>query len=184
MQLMKFLFGLVLVQIITLILVQLSPNGIGKGGLLRLAIPLFFISLLVAFWFASLCDYHHKDEVDRVKSSFAEEREKLKVNAERAKTRVVKQAQKEIAREAQMTHAKANFKVGAAFAGVLGVGVLFVIAQMMTVGLLTIATAGGALGGYIWRGKRMQNQLLVNNKKNLKVIESKPLRFKLPFQRK
>ncbi|MBU1667294.1 hypothetical protein KKC13_02680 [bacterium] len=177
MQLIKFLFGIILVQLVTVVLVILLPNELDTTGLLRLAIPLFFMALMVAFWFASLSAHHRKDEVEKVKSSFAQEREKLKVNAERAKTRVVKQAQKDIAKEARTTHAKANFKVGAAFAGVLGVGALFVFAQMMTVGLLTIAAAGGAMGGYYWRGKRIENQFLDNKNSNIKVLESKPSRF-------
>lgn len=170
-----------MVQLGTVVLVVLSPNELDTAGFLRLAIPLFFMALMVAFWFASLSAYHRKDEVEKVKSSFAQERETLKVNAERDKTRVVKQAQKDIAKEARNTHAKANFKVGASFAGVLGVGALFVFAQMMTAGLLTIAVTAGAMGGYYWRGKRVENQLLENKRPDSKVIESKPSRFQLPF---
>lgn len=163
---------------------MLSPNELDTVAMLRLGIPLFFMSLMLAFWFASLSAHHRKDEVEKVKSSFAEEREKLKVNAERAKTRVVKQAQQDIAKEAKVTHAKANFKVGAAFAGVLGVGALFVFAQMMTAGLLTIAAASGVIGGYYWRGKKMENKLLENKRQDVQVIESNFSRFNLPFKKK
>jgi len=183
-QLIKFLLGIILVQLVTVVLVMLSPSELDMIGVLRLSIPLFFISLMVSFWFTSLSAYHSKDEVEKVKSSFAQEREELKVNAERDKTRVVKEAQKDIAKEARTTHAKANFKVGAAFAGVLGVGALFVFAQMMTVGLLTMVAAGGAMGGYYWRGKRIENQLLEHKNSKLKIIESKPSRFNLPFKGK
>jgi hypothetical protein len=104
-----------------------------------------------------------------MKDSFAKEREDIKVKAERAKTRIVKQAQKDIAKEATITHAKANFKVGASFAGVMGVGALFVFAQMVTAGLLTMTAAGGAIGGYYWRGKRIET----NRLKELEVIDTK-----------
>lgn len=181
---MKFFFGIILVQLITIVLVMLSPSEWDSVGLLRLVIPLFFISLTVAFWFASLSEHHRKDEIEKVKSSFAQEREQLKVHAQQAQIRVVKQAQKDIAKEARTTHAKANFKVGAAFAGVLGVGALFVFAQMMTVGLLTMVAAGGAMGGYYWRGKRVENQISNNKRQNIHVIESTPSRFKIPFKRK
>ena len=164
MQLLKFLFSIILVQVLTATLVLLSINNLEGMGLVRLLIPLFFIALVVALWFSSLSGHHHRDELEKVKSGFAQEREKLKVNAERAKTRVVKQAQKDIAHEARTTHAKANFKVGAAFAGVLGVGVLFVFAQMITAGLLTLSALGGAVGGYYWRGKRMKEKELLEKK--------------------
>lgn len=186
MQLFKFLLGIILVQIATVVLVVLSPDVLQGEGLVRLAIPLLFIALMVAFWFTSLAEHYRKDAVEKTKSSFAKEREKLRVNAERAKTRVVKQAQKDIAKEAKNTHAKANFKVGAAFAGVLGVGALFVFAQLLTVGLLTMSAAGGAMGGYYWRGKRMAKKQLVDNQQTdtkVKMIESKPSVFKLPFKK-
>ncbi len=184
MQLFKFLLGIVLVQIATVVLVVLSPDQLQGEALVRLAIPLLFISLMVAFWFTSLAEHYRKDSVEKVKSSFAKERENLRVNAERAKTRVVKQAQQDIAKEAKTTHAKANFKVGAAFAGVLGVGALFVFAQLLTAGLLTMSAAGGAMGGYYWRGKKAtKKQLAESTPANLKVIGSKSSAFKLPFRK-
>ncbi len=175
MQVFKFLMGIVLVQLITVVLFMLSPDSLDETALLRLIVPLFFISLMVAFWFSSLVENFKKDAVEKVKEGFLKERENLLVKAERAKTRVVKQAQKEIAKEAKVTHAKANFKVGAAFAGVLGIGALFVFAQMITVGLMVMTATGGAMGGYIWRGKRLENQNIkeIAVSKNFKVIETK-----------
>ena len=184
MQLFKFLLGIILVQIATVVLVVLSPDELQGEALVRLAIPLLFISLMVAFWFTSLAEHYRKDAIEKVKSNFAKERENLRVNAERAKTRVVKQAQQDIAKEAKTTHAKANFKVGAAFAGVLGVGALFVFAQLLTAGLLTMSAAGGAIGGYYWRGKKIaKKQLAESPPTNLKVIDSKSSTFKLPFRK-
>ena len=51
----------------------------------------------------------------------------------------------------------------------MGVGALFVFAQMVTAGLLTMTAAGGAIGGYYWRGKRIEGQRL----KELEVIDTK-----------
>ncbi len=169
MQVLKFLLGIVLVQVVTALLIYLSPNELDEMSLLRLVIPLFFVALMVAFWFSSLSAHFKKDTEYKMSSKFAKEREALKVKAEQAKTRVVKQAQKEIANEAKVTHAKANFKVGASFAGVIGVGALFMLAQLVTVGLLTMTAAGGAIGGYYWRGKRLENKRF----KELEVIDTK-----------
>ncbi|MCK4442363.1 MAG: hypothetical protein KAU90_10175 [Sulfurovaceae bacterium] len=176
MQFIKFFFGIVLVQMITVILVLLYDNNLDSIGMLRLTIPILAISMMVSFWFSSLVEHFKKDAIEKLKSNFAKERETLKVNAEKAKTKIIKEAQKDIAHEAKTTHAKANFKVGMSFAGALAVGGLFVFAQMMTVGLLMMTTAGGAIGGYYWRGKRLgHNQ---QNPKEIdftdvKVIESK-----------
>ena len=170
MQVLKFLIGILLLQVITALLIYISPINFEDGmSLLRLVIPLFFVALVVAFWFSSLSLHLRKDSEHKMKDNFAKEREDIRVKAERAKTRIVKQAQKDIAKEATKTHAKANFKVGAAFAGVMGVGALFVFAQMVTAGLLTMTAAGGAIGGYYWRGKRIEGQRL----KELEVIDTK-----------
>lgn len=167
MQVLKFLLGIILVQLITAILIYISPINLDNGmTLLQLIIPLFFMALMVAFWFSSLSSSFQKDTEHKMSNKFAKEREELRVKAERAKTKVVKQAQKDIATEAKITHAKANFKVGAAFAGVMGVGALFVFAQLITVGLLTMTAAGGVMGGYYWRGKR-----IANNNTKLKELE-------------
>ena len=169
MKLLKFLFGIILVQIMTAFLMYLSPLNGDSMSLLRLVLPLFFMALMVAFWFSSLSDNFQKDREHKMTNKFAKEREELRVKAERAKTRVVKEAQKEIAKEAKRTHAKANFKVGAAFAGVLGVGALFIFAQLVTAGLLTFTAAGSALGGYYWRGRRLENKKM----QELEIIDTK-----------
>jgi len=169
MQVLKFLLGIILVQVVTGVLIYLSPSSLDEVSLLRLIVPLFFMALMVAFWFSSLSAHFRKDTEHKMTNKFAKEREELRVKAERAKTRVVKQAQKEIAKEAKVTHAKANFKVGAAFAGVFGVGALFIFAQLVTAGLLTITAAGGVMGGYYWRGKRIENKKY----KELEVIDTK-----------
>jgi hypothetical protein len=180
MNLLKFFFGIVLVQVTAYFLILLAPNELDFTAFLRLAIPLLFISIIVAFWFNSIAGHHSKDAIGKVKDEFASERDKIRVNAQRAKERVIKTAHKDIAKETAKAHAKANFKVGAAFAGLLGVGALFVFAQMMTVGLLAISASVGAMGGYYWRGKRVENNNLkeIENNTNFKVIESKPSQLK------
>jgi hypothetical protein len=147
MQFFKFLFGLLLLEMATFAFVLLSYEDMSVLGILRLVLPLFIMAVGIALWFSSM-----------FKESFASEREKLRVTAEKEKRAVEKEAQKHIIKEATSTHAKANFKVGMAFAGALGVGVLFVFAQMVTVGLLALSATGGVMGGYYWRGKRLENQ--------------------------
>ena len=182
MQLLKFLSGIILAQLATYIMVILLPEEpTTTQGIIQTGIPLLFIALAIAFWFTSLSAHDKKDALYKKEGDFAKEREKLKVKAEKEKIKTMKEAQKEIVHEATKTHAKANFKVGIAVAGVAVVGGLFVFAQMITAGLLLLTTTGGALGGYYWRGKRVKNQQLGNltsNHKNLsytdvKVIESK-----------
>ena len=167
----RFLFGILLVQLATVLLVFLAPdlNGIVW---LSLIIPLLVIGFFAAIWFASLAKHQIKDEVTAAASQHAKEKEKLQLNAERAKTRLVKKTQQQIAREGRVAHSKANFKVGAAFTGTIALGGLMLITELLTLGLLTMSTAGGALGGYLLRAKKDFGPLLEKKKdKPIKVIE-------------
>ncbi len=162
----RFFIGILLVQLATVALVLFSPDLQGIGWL-KLALPIIIVGFFAAVWFQSLAEYKSKNEVENLKGQHLKEKAKIQLNAERAKTRLVKQTQKQIAREAKITHSKANFKVGAAFAATIGAGALMLLVEMFTFGLLTISTAGGALGGYVLRARR-ENGLLV--KKEPKII--------------
>jgi len=169
---LKYLLGIILVQSATAIIVLLTPPDLQGWGLLRVIVPALCISFLSAFWFSSLAHHLRKDHLSRANEQFAKERESLRVNAERAKARTMKQAQKDIAREARVTHAKASFKVGAAFAGVIGVGALLLLTQFLTVGIIALSTAGGALGGYLYRGRQYKTALASSGRGQL--IEASP----------
>ncbi len=148
---LKFLPGILLLQAITVALVLIAPADLVDWGWLRLIIPVVIIGLLTAFWFGSVAAHQRKDEINRLQENHARERETLRVNAERAKARVVKQAHKETMQEVRRTSTQANIKVGMAFAGMAGIGGLLLLTQFMTLGLLVLTSAGGALGGYVLR---------------------------------
>ncbi len=158
---LRFLLGILVIQAATLVLVLLAPDNLQGIGWLRLIIPLILMGVFSAFWFNSIAKHLSKDQLASVKEEHAREREKIQLNAERAKTRLVKKTQQQIAKESKIAHGKANFKVGAALAGVMGVGALMLLTQFLTLGVITLTTAGGALGGYLYRGrKESQNRLI------------------------
>jgi hypothetical protein len=152
---LKFLVGILAVQAITAVLVLVIPvDSSAPESWLKLAAPLVGVGILTAIWFSFLAGHMTKEKIARLKIDFAGEREKLKVNAERAKTRLVKQNHKEIAKESRRIRIKANMKVCLAFAGALGAGVVMLITEFMTMGLLTLTTVAGALGGYLFRARK------------------------------
>ena len=167
----RFLLGILLVQAATVALVLLAPemNGIAW---FRLIIPLLVIGFFAAFWFSSMAKHKTKDEISVATAEHTREKEKIQLNAERAKTKLVQKTQQQIARESKIAHSKANFKVGAAFAGTIGFGALMLLTELLTLGLLTITTAGGALGGYIFRAKKDNSHLLEHkSNKPVKLIK-------------
>ncbi len=160
----RFLIGIIIIQIATVALVMLAPDDLQGIAWLRLIVPLVVVAFFAAFWFSSIAMHKSKDDLSSLQAKHAQEREKLQVNAERAKTRMMKKTQQQIARESKLTHGKANFKVGATLAGAMGFGALMLLTEMLTLGIMTITTAGGALGGYLYRGnKERKNNKLLNN---------------------
>lgn len=114
-----------------------------------------------------------QDELLSLKESHAKEREKIRINAERAKHRVTKEAQKQVEKEIRRTSAKANFKVGAAVAGAIGIGGLLVLTQFVTLGVMVLTTAGGTMGGYLLRYKQERTKQSLPHKPDIiKVVET------------
>ncbi len=158
---LKFWPGIILLQLVTLVLFYLMSEleleiDLGASQLwLTIGLVELLFSVLAAFWFASIARQCHQDELETVKEEHAQEREKIRVNAERAKTRIVNKSHKEMLKETRRAHAGANIKVGAAFAGALALGGIMISTQFVTFGLLLLTTAGGGLAGYLARGRQM-----------------------------
>ena len=167
---LKFLPSILLLQIITVTLILLAPTGLAGWEWFRLGIPLLIIGVLTAFWLGAVAAQQHQDAISRLQENHAKERETLRVNAERAKHQVLKQAQQETLQEVRRTATHANIKVGVALASVAGIGGLLLLTQFMTLGLLTLTTAGGALGGYVLRIRQEKGKTALSHSTAPKVI--------------
>ncbi|HMT94133.1 hypothetical protein [uncultured Thiothrix sp.] len=163
---LKFLPGLLLLEIITVSLMLLAPEQLAGWGWLRIAVPLAIIASLMALWFSALSNHQRKDEMMRLQENHAREREKIKVNAERAKHQVTKEAQQQVQQEIKRTTAQANFKVGLAVAGAASLGGFLLLTQFVTIGVLLLGTASGTLGGYLLRLKQERSNQVTHLAKN------------------
>jgi Flp pilus assembly protein TadB len=173
---LKFIPGILILQVITIALVLIAPADLANWGWLRLAIPVLIAGFLTSFWFGSIATHQRKDEISRLKEQHAKQRETIRVNAERAKTRFVKQSQRKTLQETRRSARRANIKIGLAFAGVAGVGGVLIMTQFMSLGLLMLTTAGGALGGYMLRVRqeKSKQQLPYRDQDILPIINAKP----------
>jgi fatty acid desaturase len=161
---LKFIPGILLLQVITIALVLIAPADLENWGWLRLAIPVLIAGFLTAFWFGSIAAHQRKDEINRLKIYHAKERENIRVKTERAKTKQVKQSQRKTLREARRSSMRANIKIGLAFAGAAGLGGFLILTQFMSLGVLTLTAVGGALGGYLLRIRQEKGKLLLLHK--------------------
>lgn len=157
---LKFLPAILLLQLITVGLVWIVPADLSGWGWLRLLIPIVIAGILTAFWFGAMAAHQRQDAISRLRENHAKEREAIRVDAERAKAKVAQQAHKETLQEIRRTSAQANMKVGAAFAGLAGLGGLLLLTQFITLGIVTLTTAGGALGGYLLRYRQEKGGFL------------------------
>lgn len=169
MSMLRFLPGIILVQAATAALVLAVVRSPTADWPLYALLALT-ASFLTAFWFASIAKHIKNDALARLKEQSVRERERLLVSTEKAKSRLFEQTHKRIAKETNRAHAKANFKVGAAVVGAVGVGVGLLSMQFLTLGLLPLFAAAGGLVGY---GVRARQETLLRKGKMAKGLFSR-----------
>ena len=153
---LRYLAGLVLVQLVTLGLFVLNADAEPRALALSVGVPALAIALLAALWFRTLSRVDAERDLARTRLEHERERERFRTAAEREREKVVREAERTVRREERRVARRASAQVGLAFAATAGMGVLFVVSELVTLGLLTLATGGGALGGYVlrWRQTR------------------------------
>ncbi len=169
---LKFFFGTLLVQLVTLALFfAVTRSGLDNTQLMpAIGLLELLFTVLMAFWFSALAKQRFQDELDNIRESHARERENLKINAERQKARVINKSHKELLKQTRRAHAAANFKIGAVFTGALAFGAVMLYSQFVTFGLLILTTAGGSLAGYLARGRQIalaKKKIAANKEHNL-----------------
>lgn len=170
---LKYLPGILIIQIATLAMTLAVTKSADHELWLAVLLLALIISLVTAFWFASIASHAKKDALAQAKEKFSKEREALRVNAERQKTSLLRKSHEEIRKETNRAHARTSFKLGAGFIGIVAAGSLMIFSQLITLGLLTLAVGGGALGGYLMR---VRQEAVSRQKEALAIsTESKPL---------
>ncbi len=143
MQFVRFLVGILVAQAATFVLFWLEGVRLEAGSALRIAVASLFVAVAVAFWFGALA-----------RAIGAAERERWRLYAEREKGRAHRKAQRQIMRESRKAQTGANFKIAAAFTGVVALGIFFMMAQMVTTGMLLLVAGSATAGGYYLRMRR------------------------------
>ncbi len=167
---LKYLPGILIIQVATVAMTLAAIKSADQEFWLAVLLLAFIIGLVTAFWFASIASHAKKDALAHAKDEFSKEREKLQVNAERQKTRIIRKSHEEIRKETNRAHASSSFKLGAGFIGIVAAGSLMIFSQLLTLGFLTLAVGGGALGGYLLRARQ---EIVSRNKNNIAISDTK-----------
>ena len=159
---LRYLPGLVLLQLVTLVLFVVNAESEPPALLLSVGLPAAALAAVTALWFRSLSRADGERDLARTRLEHERERERererLQRSASRERESLVRESERTRRREVRRTTRRAAFQVGLAFAATGAMGVLFVLSELVTLGLLTFATGGGALGGYLlrWRQTRLR----------------------------
>jgi len=182
---LKYLLGILIIQAATVAMTLAAMKSDDQELWLAVLLLASLIGLVTAFWFASIASHAKKDALAQAKDEFSKEREKFRVNSERQKNRLIRKSHEEIRKETNRVHAKSSFKLGAGFIGIVAAGALMIFSQLLTLGLLTLAVGGGALGGYLMRVRqdvisRPKGALSISDEKKaaIKVLPVKEETFK------
>jgi uncharacterized membrane protein YraQ (UPF0718 family) len=180
---LKFLFGIILIQLVTAVTVMAALNWLHDPQFIAV-IVLFslIIATLAAFWFVYIARDLHKNELQKMQDRHAFERERILLNAEREKAninaersklqeqharereRILLTAEREKSdialqsyrnqeKEIRKAHAKANFKAGAICALAAATGGALIFSQLITVGMMVLIASGSGLAGYMARAR-------------------------------
>jgi len=177
---LKYLLGILIIQAATVAMTLAAIKSGDQKLWLAVLLLAMILGLVTAFWFDSIASHAKKDALANAKDEFSKEREKLRVNAERQKTRLIRKSHEEIRKETNRAHARSSFKLGAGFIGIVAAGSLMIFSQLLTLGLLTLAVGGGALGGYLMRARqevvsRRKETFAISDERN-PVIEVQPVK--------
>jgi hypothetical protein len=152
--LLKFLTGIFLLQGGTLLLGAAALKTDHLEVRLLLGALALILGLITALWFVSIAGAARTASLAKAQQAFSREREALRVKAEQAKARVVAQAHRRVDRARTRLQGKAGLRAGAALAAVAGLGMVMVLTQFVTLGLLTLTAGGSAVAGYLMRQRR------------------------------
>jgi len=151
----KFLLGAFLLQGATALLVITTQDAaLNRSGWLLAALAIL-IGFIAAFWFSAIASHASQHSYVRASEKFNRQRDYLRRQAEKEKTKEIRDGHQQVMRETRRLQNRSTLKLGgAAMAGIAGLGVLLLFTQFVTLGLLAVSATGGALLGYGVRARQ------------------------------
>jgi len=150
----KFLVGVFLLQGATALLVMtVQGTDLQNSGWLVIGLGML-IGVIAALLFSAITSHASQHSLVRASEKFNRQRDRLRRQADKEKTREIREGHRQVLRETRRVQQRSTLKLGAAMAGIAGLGVLLLFTQFMTLGLLAVSATGGALLGYGVRARQ------------------------------
>lgn len=178
---LRYLPGIVLVQVVTFTLYFVNQEASLEHLLLRVGLPALMISGVTALWLSMIGRMEAEKRNSALREQHGAERTQLNREIERARAdamleastdraqlmerantereRLVRQTHKQMMKQERSASRRANVKVGLAFMVLTGFGAFMLVSQFMMLGVLMISAASGAMGGYLLRWRQSKQML-------------------------
>lgn len=176
----RYLPGIFVVQLVTAILLWVNLDAAPRDLAIQFGIPALLICLVTALWFASISRADSERANAKIRLEHARDREKLHVNAEKTKAKIIEKTHKEIRKQEKRIGRKASLKVSLAFFGAIVAGIVMLITELVTFGLMTIMTTAGGLGGYLLRARQSYDANNSTGKQSSSLIDADETFAELP----
>jgi len=112
------------------------------------------VAAMTALWFNTIAAGARKESLAKAQASFSREKEQLRVRVEQEKIKEIRNSQREAQRQQQRARVSGQIKTGLIITGGVGAGLLLLMTQMISLGVLALSTAGGAAIGYGVRARQ------------------------------
>jgi hypothetical protein len=112
------------------------------------------VGVLAAAGLAALSRAASQQALARAREGFSREREALRVKAERDRSRMAQEGYRRAQRERVRLQGRSGLRLGVSAAGVIGLGVVLLFSQMVSLGVLALTAGGAAVGGYLLRARQ------------------------------
>lgn len=150
----RYLPGILLVQIVTAVLLWVNISAEPRDFAIQFGVPALLICVVTGLWFASIARADAERASAKIRLQHAKDRERLHIKAEKSKAKIIEKSHKEIRNNEKRVSRIASLKISLAFIGAAMAGIIMVITELFTLGLMTIMTTVGGLGGYLVRARQ------------------------------
>jgi hypothetical protein len=148
---LKYLLAVALVQGMTVLLLFAWWHTGSTDVALTLAALGLAAGFFAALWLASMARGDRQEALLRAETDLIRERERNRHRTERERFKAAENARRQVQRETRKLKNRSTVRLGAAVAGIAGLGTLLLLTQFLSLGVLLVSSSGGALAGYLLR---------------------------------
>lgn len=148
---LRILVALIVIQLLTVLLYIAWTRADSTDSLLAFALLALAAAFFAALWLGSMIRSHHERDVLLAKEALRHERERSRRLVKEQKTQTQESVRRQMTRDFSRQQSRSRLKLYGAFAGMGGLGLLLLLTQFLSLGIVLLSSSGGAVAGYLLR---------------------------------